>query len=94
MVDGKELKKKLIIIFKKHGLSSGGANISFNAIINAEFVGAHTHGLARLRRYCEIINKKVIIKNQNGRIRDIQVHPTTSKIYLLTKDALWLMEKN
>ena len=44
MVDGKELKKKLITIFKKHGLSHGDANISSNAIINAEIVGAHTHG--------------------------------------------------
>ena len=46
MVDGKKLKKKLILIFKKYGLSHGDANISSNAIINAEIVGAHTHGLA------------------------------------------------
>ena len=40
------------------------------------------------------VKEKVIFKNQIGRIRDIQVHPTTGKIYFLTKDALWLMEKN
>ena len=32
MVDGKKLKKKLILIFKKYGLSHGDANISSNAI--------------------------------------------------------------
>ena len=40
------------------------------------------------------VKEKVIFKNQIGRIRDIQVHPTTGKIYFLSKDALWLMEKN
>ena len=40
------------------------------------------------------VKEKVIFKNQIGRIRDIQVHPTTGKIYVLTKAALWLMEKN
>ena len=71
MVDGKELKKKLIIIFKKHGLSHGDANISSNAIINAEMVGAHTHGLARLRMYCERINKKVINPKPKIKIKKI-----------------------
>ena len=31
-----------------------------NAIINAELVGAPTHGLSRLKMYCDRINKKVI----------------------------------
>ena len=42
----------------------------------------------------ENIKEKIIFENQIGRIRDIQVHPTNGKIYLLTKDALWSMEKN
>ena len=40
------------------------------------------------------VKENIVFKNQIGRIRDIQVHPTTGKIYFLTKDALWLMEKN
>ncbi len=42
----------------------------------------------------ENVKEKIIFENQIGRIRDIQVHPTNGKIYLLTKDALWSMEKN
>ena len=60
MVDGKKLKKILTKIFINHGLSQNHANISSNALINAELVGAHTHGLARLKMYCDRINKKVI----------------------------------
>ncbi len=40
------------------------------------------------------VKEQIIFKNKIGRIRDIQVHPKTGKIYFLTKDALWLMEKN
>ena len=69
----KKLKKKLILIFKKYGLSHGDANISSNAIINAELVGAHTHGLARLRMYCERINKKVINPKPKIRIKKIML---------------------
>jgi glucose/arabinose dehydrogenase len=38
--------------------------------------------------------EKIIFKNKIGRIRDIQIHPSTGKIYFLSQDALWLMEKN
>ena len=40
------------------------------------------------------VKENVIFKKKIGRIRDIQVHPKTGKIYFLTQDALWLMEKN
>ena len=40
------------------------------------------------------IKEKVIFKNKIGRIRDIQVHPSDGKIYLLSEDNLWLMKKN
>ncbi len=40
------------------------------------------------------IKEKIIFKNKIGRIRDIQVHPKTGKLYFLSQDALWLMEKN
>ena len=40
------------------------------------------------------VEEKIIFKNKIGRIRDIQIHPSTGKIYFLSQDALWLMEKN
>ncbi len=55
-----ELKKIVSSIFKKYGLSNKDANISANALINAELVGAYGHGLSRLKMYCERISKKVI----------------------------------
>ena len=41
-----------------------------------------------------IVKEEIVLKNQIGRIRDIQVHPINGKIYLLSQDSLWLMEKN
>ena len=40
------------------------------------------------------VQEDLIFKNQIGRIRDIQVHPLTGKIFFLSEDSLWLMEKN
>ena len=54
------LKNKIIKIFKKHKLSTSHALICANALINAELVGAPTHGLSRLKMYCDRINKKTI----------------------------------
>ena len=39
------------------------------------------------------VKEEIVFKNKIGRIRDIQVHPTSGKIYFLSQDALWLMEK-
>jgi len=55
-----KLKKLIIDIFIKYGLSKDHALISANALINAELVGAYGHGLSRLKMYCDRINKKVI----------------------------------
>ena len=54
------LKKEIVQIFKKHGLSTDHATISANALINAELVGAPSHGVSRLKMYCERIKKKLI----------------------------------
>ena len=40
------------------------------------------------------IQEEIIFKDKIGRIRDIQVHPISGKIYFLAGDDLWLMEKN
>ena len=39
------------------------------------------------------IKEEIIFKSKIGRIRDIQVHPETGKLYFLVQDALWLMER-
>ena len=54
------LKKILINIFKKNKLSYSHSLICANALINAELVGATSHGLSRLKSYCDRIKKKVI----------------------------------
>jgi len=56
----KKLKKEIIKIFKKFGLSENHASISTDALINAELVGAYGHGLSRLKMYCDRIKKRLI----------------------------------
>ena len=67
----KKLNKILINIFKKHGLSSSHAKICSDALINAELVGAPSHGLSRLKMYCDRIKKKVINPKPKIKIRNI-----------------------
>ena len=67
----KKLKKDIIGIFKKFGLSHNHALISTNALINAELVGAYGHGLSRLKMYCDRIKKKVINPKPRIKIRNI-----------------------
>ena len=71
MVDGKKLKKIVIQIFKKRGLSLSHASISADALINAEYVGAFGHGVSRLKMYCERIKKKVINPKPKIKIKKI-----------------------
>ena len=66
-----KLKNILNTIFKKYGLSAKHAKISVDAIINAELVGAYGHGLARLKMYCDRINKKVINPKPKIKIKKI-----------------------
>jgi quinoprotein glucose dehydrogenase len=40
------------------------------------------------------VKEEIIFKNEIGRLRDIQIHPNNGKIYFLSEDSLWLMEKN
>ena len=70
-VTSKSLKKLLRDIFQKFGLSKVHSNICANAIINAELVGAPSHGLSRLKMYCERIKKKVINPKPKIKIKKI-----------------------
>ena len=65
------LKKILIKIFLKHGLSRSHSEISSNALINAELVGAYGHGLSRLKMYCDRISKNVINPKPKIKIKKI-----------------------
>ncbi len=39
------------------------------------------------------VEETIIFKDKIGRIRDIQIHPVSGKIYFLAGNSLWLMEK-
>jgi L-2-hydroxycarboxylate dehydrogenase (NAD+) len=67
----KELKKEIIEIFKKFGLSENHALISTDALINAELVGAYGHGLSRLKMYCDRIKKRLINPRPKIKIKRI-----------------------
>ena len=67
----KELKKEIIEIFKKFGLSENHASISTDALINAELVGAYGHGLSRLKMYCDRIKKRLINSRPKIKIKRI-----------------------
>ena len=66
-----ELKKIVSSIFRKYGLSKKDSDISANALINAELVGAYGHGLSRLKMYCDRISKKVINPKPKIKIKKI-----------------------
>jgi L-2-hydroxycarboxylate dehydrogenase (NAD+) len=69
----KQLKLKKIIkkILGDHGLNTNHASICSNALINAELVGAPSHGMARLKMYCDRIKKKVINPKPKIKIKKI-----------------------
>ncbi len=65
------LKKEIIQIFKKYKLSKEHALICAEALINAELVGAPSHGLSRLKMYCDRISKKLINPKPKIKIKKI-----------------------
>ena len=67
----KILKNKIIQILTKHKLSTSHALICANALVNAELVGAPTHGLSRLKMYCDRIKKKLINPKPKIKIKNI-----------------------
>ena len=73
-----KLSKTIKKIFSDHGLSKKHASISSNAIINAELVGMHSHGLTRLTMYCKRIQKKLI--NPKPRIKIKKISQSISLI--------------
>ena len=66
-----KLNKIIKKIFINHGLSNNHASICANALINAELVDAPSHGLSRLKMYCDRIKKKVINPKPKIKVRKI-----------------------
>ncbi len=65
------IKKKIKNIFKKFNLNNYHATISADYLIKAELVGASSHGLSRLKMYCERIKKKIINPKPKIKIKKI-----------------------
>jgi L-2-hydroxycarboxylate dehydrogenase (NAD+) len=65
------LKNIIKKIFISRKLSKEYASICANALINAELVGAPSHGLSRLKMYCDRIKKKVINPRPKIKIKKI-----------------------
>jgi len=65
------LKSKLQKIFIKHQLSIKHSGICADYLIKAELMGAQSHGLVRLKMYCDRIKKKLINPKPKIKIKKI-----------------------
>ncbi len=65
------IKKTVKNILKNFNLNNKHAAISAEYLIKAELVGAPSHGLARLKMYCERIKKKIINPKPKIKIKKI-----------------------
>jgi LDH2 family malate/lactate/ureidoglycolate dehydrogenase len=70
-VKQKRLKLVLNQIFQKHNLSKDHSKIVSDYLIKAELLGAPSHGLARLKMYCDRIKKKLINSKPKIKIKKI-----------------------
>ena len=71
LIKKNKLKKLITKVFVNHKLNKIHANICAEALVNAELVGAPTHGLSRLKMYCDRIKKKVINPKPKIKIKKI-----------------------
>jgi len=77
-VKKQELNIKLQQIFKKHHLSNNHSKICADYLIKAEIINAQSHGLARLKMYCDRLKKGLI--NSNPKIKVKKISPSISHI--------------
>jgi|TARA_B100000929_G_scaffold152303_1_gene120487 LDH2 family malate/lactate/ureidoglycolate dehydrogenase len=70
-MNNKKLENLIKNIFCKYGLTINHSKICAKALINAELVGAPSHGLSRLKMYCDRIKKKVINPKPKIKIKKI-----------------------
>ena len=71
-------KKLIVSILQNHKLSRKHALICADALINAELVGASSHGVARIYSYCKRIRKNVI--NPKPKIKIKHISPSITNI--------------
>ena len=65
------LRSKLLQIFNKHRLSKKHSDICADYLIKDELIDAKSHGLARLKMYCQRIKKGVINPKPKIKIKKI-----------------------
>ena len=70
------MKKKVILsklqrIFKKHSLSNSHSRICADYLLKAELINAQSHGLARLKMYCDRLKKGLINSKPKIKIKKI-----------------------
>ncbi len=78
------LRLKLRQIFIKHKLSKKHSEICTDYLIKAELVDAPSHGLARLKMYCDRIKKKLINPKPKIKIKKI----SSSISYINADDSI------
>tara|TARA_B100001123_G_scaffold266941_1_gene297198 strand:- start:226 stop:1230 length:1005 start_codon:yes stop_codon:yes gene_type:complete len=66
-----KLKKLIKTVFIKYKLNKNHASICADALVNAELVGAPSHGLSRLKMYCDRIKAKLINPKPKIKIKKI-----------------------
>ena len=67
----KKIALKLNRIFKKHNLSNNHSKICTNYLLKAELINAQSHGLARLKMYCDRLKKGLINSKPKFKIKKI-----------------------
>ena len=70
------MKKKVILsklqrIFKKHNLPNIHSRICADYLLKAELINAQSHGLARLKMYCDRLKKGLINSKPKIKIKKI-----------------------
>ena len=70
------MKKKVILskikrIFKKHNLTNSHSRICADYLLKAELINAQSHGLARLKMYCDRLKKGLINSKPKIKIKRI-----------------------
>ena len=70
------MKKKVILsklqrIFKKHNLSNSHSRICADYLLKAELINTQSHGLARLKMYCDRLKKGLINSKPKIKIKKI-----------------------
>jgi len=78
------LRAKLIKIFIKHKLSKKHSEICTDYLIKAELINAKSHGLMRLKMYCDRLKKKLINPKPKIKIKKI----TSSVTYINADNSI------